>query len=141
MLVEAAPNDFGLTKIGEWDGMLDGKTLHQQLDAEGVGYERVALSQIVGMGGSAELVLYTSPRSGQPMTVLCVPHRADVDQFAETYYYFEGMPRQDTLAGDWEVAWAERYDQAEELFRALGWTQGRTMAREPDDAELGIDHG
>jgi hypothetical protein len=125
MLVEAAPNDFGLTGIGEWDGMLDARTLHQQLDAQGVTSERVALPQIVGMGGSAELLFYTSPRSGQPVTVLCVPHRYDVDGFAETYYYFEGMGRAEALAGDWEVAWAERYDRAEELFHAQGWAQGR----------------
>lgn len=106
----APENDFGLTHLSTYDDMVDTVRLRQQLAARGIDFEVVDLVNIVGVGGVAHLVFYTSAISGSPFTVLVVPHRYDVDRYAEDYYYFESMDR-GSAGPDDAARWAELYDR------------------------------
>jgi hypothetical protein len=101
--------DFGLTRILVCD--YSGDPIETALGKQGIPAARRELPGIVGMGGAAWLLGYLSPKTGLPVTVLAVPHRYDIDQFAEEYFYFEGLSWADALAGDVDVEWARRYDR------------------------------
>lgn len=110
------PNNIGLTALRTWDSSYTSSPpLIDQMTASGVAHTVHQLPQIVGMGGNAYLLCYTSPKTSTPVTVLVVPHRSDVDQFAEDYFYFEGMDESAAVAGDFEARWAELYDLARDM--------------------------
>lgn len=115
---QSAPaNDFGLVATATWDDFTTSQPLEDQLAAQDVAVELHELPYIVGMGGNARLMFYVSPRTGKSMTVLAVPHRPDVDQFAEDYYYFE-MASGEALAGDVDVRWGELFDRCTNLAQS-----------------------
>lgn len=97
----ASPNDFGLTATATYDDMLNSATLSQQLAARSVPHATTELPDIVGLGGCAAVITYTRQKTGQPVAVLVVPHRYDVDRFAEDYFYFQGMDVDAVAAADW----------------------------------------
>lgn len=106
-----APNNIGLTRYIETEG----PWLADQLAQQGIAFERVGLPHLVGMAGTAYTLSYISKLSNQPITVLCVPHRADIDDFSEEYFYFEGMSLADALAKG-ESWWIEEvYHKRREL--------------------------
>lgn len=115
MPTPAPGNDLGLTAIGNYSTETNTTHLRQQLDTAGITYQTVQLPAIVGMGGNAVLLAYTSPKSGRPVTVLVVPDRLEADQFGETYFYFDGLALGDALAGDYPARWADLYDRCREL--------------------------
>jgi hypothetical protein len=106
--------DFGLTRVAECDYSSD--PIETALGKQAIGFERRELPHIIGMGGNAWLLSYTSPKTGLPVTVLAVPHRYDVDDFTEEYFYFEGMAWSAALAGDVDLEWAERYDRCKKAL-------------------------
>lgn len=112
----AAPsNSIGLTATAHWDGAFSvSQPLVDQLAAQGVQCRTHDLPLIVGMGGSARLVCYTSPKRGREVTVLVIPHRSEVDQFAETYYYFD-LDEAEATAEGVDERWAGLYDQCRDL--------------------------
>lgn len=106
------PNGIGLTRFRSISFDVAGQaSLTDQLEAAGAPYGRVDIPNIVGMGGNAYLIFYTSPSSGRPVTVLVVPVQADVDQFHEDLYYFEGIGPEEARSLDWLVL----YDKARAL--------------------------
>jgi len=112
--MENAPeNTIGLTKIGGWEDMSSHQPLTDQLDAAAIAYTRSEIPTIVGMGGPAYTVFYASPKTGNAVTVLCVPVRYEVDGFAEDYYYFEGMAPE-AVGAD---GWTNTYDECRRLGR------------------------
>jgi len=112
----AQANDFGLTQIGQWTDYQSSPPLDEQLTQRGIEFDRADIPHLVGMGGCAYLIFYCSPNSGKPVTVLCVPVRADIDSFYEDYWYFEGMSREQALAD--EQIWLTRYDLCRALLAA-----------------------
>jgi hypothetical protein len=113
----APTNDFGLIATAGWDGTVSSPPLEDQMTRGGVPVDTYDLPGIIGAGGIGRLLFYISPNSGRPMTVLTVPHRAEVDQFAEDYFYFE-MTRAEALDGDADVRWADLYDRCHGLTEA-----------------------
>lgn len=113
MPTPAPANAIGLTATADWNGF-GGRPLTDQLDDAGIRYGTRDLPLIVGMGGCAQLVFYTSAKRGREVTVLVVPHQSDIDQCGETYYYFD-LPEAEALAGDVDERWAGLYDQCREL--------------------------
>ena len=115
MTTPAPDNPFGMTRYAWWSDLAEiqsgTKPLRDQLTAQNVTFEEEQIPYIVGMAGTAALLFYTSPRTGQPVTVFCIPHRYDVDSWAEDYYYFEGLSKDEALAKDW----SEVYDFARAL--------------------------
>jgi hypothetical protein len=115
--VRTVTTDFGLTRIVTCDYSSD--PIETALDKQKVTFTRRELPNIVGMGGNAWLLNYTSPKTGLPVTVLVTPHRFDIDDFAETYYYFEDMDWAVATAGDVDTTWTERYDRCREVDQAI----------------------
>ena len=109
-----ADNEIGLTGFATVTDPRRDETLEAQLAAQRVEYTKINLPFLIGMGGDASLICYTSPKSGQPVTVLCVPLRPDIDSFAEDYYYFVGLGQDDALALSPDD-WIARYDTAKEI--------------------------
>lgn len=134
MPTPAPPNNIGLTATGVWDCGCTAPPLTDQLRTAGVPYRTRELPTIAGMGGTARLVFYTSPRRDRAVTVLAVPHQADVDQFGESYYYFEGIDEDDATAGDVEGRWASIYDMCCSLASERPWTTVSTPVRASDVA-------
>jgi len=110
---EIPANPIGLTKVAWWTDLHANPRMAEQLAAAGVATTRREIPEIVGMGGCAELLCYTSPKTGKAVTVLVIPKQADVDSFAEDYYIFEGLALQESAALDW----VSMYDQALHLER------------------------
>jgi hypothetical protein len=99
MPLQPAPeNPWGITQYGYWSDMSHNPPLRDQLAAQGVAYEELPIPHLVGMAGAAALVGYISPASDQPVTVLAIPKRPDVDAFGEDYYYLQGVPLSDAVA-------------------------------------------
>ncbi|GAA0719594.1 hypothetical protein Drose_05900 [Dactylosporangium roseum] len=117
----APANDFGLVATATFDDWTSSPPLLRQFAEQSVEVQIRDLPLIAGMGGNAQLVCYVSPRTGKPMTVLLVPHRPAVDQYAEDYFYFE-MAAETALAGDVDARWAELYDRCMALSRGHGDT-------------------
>ncbi len=126
--MDTAPsNTIGLTHIAGWTDLMAGDRLEDQLEKAAVAIEKQDIPTIVGMGGCARLVGYTSQRTGQPVTVLVVPLQGDIDSWAEDYYIFGGLSFEDaTRMTDWH----ERYDTCNALrkqsFRDAMKASGRS---------------
>lgn len=111
----APANNIGLTATADWDGSFSAvQPIVDQLVKAGVPCRTHDLPGIVGMGGCAQLICYASPKRGREVTVLVIPHRSDIDQFGETYYYFD-LTEVEALAGDVDARWADLYDQCRNL--------------------------
>jgi hypothetical protein len=81
-------NTLGCTAYAEWSSDFPGQPLADQLHQAGVAVERLETPHLGGWAGNAYLLLYTSPKTGQPMVVLCVPRMIAADAGAESYFYF-----------------------------------------------------
>jgi hypothetical protein len=115
MPTSAPANTIGLTATAYWDGAFSAvQPIVDQLEKAGVPTRTRDLPGIVGMGGCAQLICYTSPKRGREVTVLVIPHQSDVDQFGETYYYFD-LTEDEACAGDVDARWAGLYDQCREI--------------------------
>lgn len=114
-------NDFGLTRIAFYDSTGRTPPLEKQLTDMGVSYRIRELPSIVGMGGNARLVFYTSPFADHAVTVLVVPGQPEIDQQVETYWYFEGLSEAVATAGDVDTRWAELYDQCRAVPTFAPW--------------------
>jgi len=111
-------NDIGLSQHVEIEIGADQPALIDVLQRLDIPYETFKLENIVGMGGAAYLLWYTSRKTGKPVTVLCIPLQWDVDSFGEEYFYFEGLTKEEALQRDW----IKVYDKAKLLT-----TTGKTM--------------
>lgn len=110
--INVPSNSFGLTKCMVWDDLASSSPqLLEQLEKAKVVFEKSELPHIVGMGGNAYLVSYVSPKTSLPVTVLCVPHRDDIDSWYEEYFYFEGLQK-DSVSED---KWIDLYDECRTL--------------------------
>jgi hypothetical protein len=107
---DAPPNPHGLTHLASYDDWTSSPQLQAQLTDAEIVYERRELPQIGGMGGNAHLILYTSARTGGPVTVLVVPQLVE-DQYSEDYYYFAGMAVEQAGTVDWILM----YDACQDL--------------------------
>ena len=114
-------NDIGLSFYNGWTDLMAGDPQEAQLQAAGRHYEKIDITHIVGMGGCAYLLCYTSLK-GEPVTVLVVPLRGDIDSFAEDYYYFLGMTQEEATKD--ESAWLARYDECVRLRKRVRCVQG-----------------
>ncbi|MCK9527004.1 MAG: hypothetical protein M0R49_13890 [Limnochordia bacterium] len=119
---EIKSNSIGLTGYSWWDDwsykpLPSGKdgTLENQLTDAGVSFERIDIKHLVGMGGCAYLIFYTSPNTGKPVTTLCVPHHEIIDSWGMEYFIFAGMPKEQALKD--EGWWLIAYDAAKELIK------------------------
>jgi hypothetical protein len=112
-MYEFPPNAIGAARCKQYSNDFPGLPLEAQLGEDGIAYRATGLPHLIGMGGAARLVSYTSPRTGQAITVLVTPH-AGADDYAETYYYFEGLTHEGALALG-EQAWLDRYDVCRRL--------------------------
>lgn len=113
--LQIPPNKIGLTKFNYWSDMQPNKDLREQLQDRGIEFSEIPITHLVGMAGNAALVFYISPVSGKPVTVLAVPIRYEIDSFAEEYYIFEGMTKEQALRD--EEWWLIAYDAARHLVR------------------------
>lgn len=104
----APPNAIGWTKSAEWEEA--GPDLAQTLVDAGVTSTIIDLPSIAGLGGAAYLTCYTSPLTGLPVTVLCLPVRYDVDLFGEHYRYFEGTDEAAARQMDWPTLYGQMRD-------------------------------
>lgn len=102
------PNEIGLThyRADEGIGLLAGQLTRQEIE-----YTSRSLPTIVGMAGEAYLVHYQGPQTGQPTTVLVIPHQWEIDAVGEEGYYFVGL----TEAEAYDRDWVTTYDQVQEL--------------------------
>lgn len=112
-MTPAKPNTLGVTGTASWSDLSRGDPLADQLKKAEIQFDRIDVPHLVGMAGSAYLVCYVSPRSGKPMTVLCVPVRYEIDGWAEDYFYCEGMTREQALAD--ENHWLKVYNSRREF--------------------------
>lgn len=79
-----------LRAIGYFDTKYaEGIDLESTLTSAGVACEIQHLHRVVGLGGHATVIRYTSPKIGKPIAVLQVPVQSDVDDAAVELYYFE----------------------------------------------------
>lgn len=108
-----AANQIGLTHVDSYDDMINTSTLTAQLTAAGVSVDRIDLPNIVGMGGTASVISYISPKTGLPVSVLVIPHQYDIDRSAEDYFYFVGVGASTAATLDWTAL----YDRCVELTR------------------------
>lgn len=108
-------NSVGLKCFSYWCDF--GKTLHEQLTEANIPYETVDIPHLIGMGGSAYFTFYRSPKTHKSITVLCIPIRYDIDGFAEEYYYFDQISRDEALAD--EQYWLKVYRECKKLVRQL----------------------
>lgn len=83
--------------------------LAHQLTAAGITFSDVPIPHLRSLAACASLYIYTDPT---PVVVLVIPQRG-VDSVAETYYFFDGMTREEALES--EQAWLDRYDICETL--------------------------
>lgn len=97
----APANTVGITHISDYDDLVDEQHQRQQLMAAAVDYAEREIPEIAGTGGAAVVVSYQSPKTGAPVTVLIVPGRVQVDQYAERYYYLSGMTAEAAAEADW----------------------------------------
>ena len=101
------PNPWGLTHYNTWGDLDASPPLESQLQRAGVPYDQGDIPHLLGLAGCAYLVFYTSTRTGLPVTVLCIPHRSDIDTWSVEYFYFEGMARAAALRD--ENWWIDHY--------------------------------
>jgi hypothetical protein len=116
MPLVAPENSFGLFAHAGWFDGHPSPRLREQLSSGGIEYTTRDLPFLVGMAGSAALVFYLSPKTGQEVTVLAVPQRYDVDQVGEEYYYFQLSHREAVEGHDVDSRWNALYDQCKELI-------------------------
>lgn len=86
-------NAIGLTHFASAEE--DGRQTHlrEQLDAQGIAYETRTVNALVSWSGAvAELIGYTSPTTGRPVTVLVCPWVVEGDSYGWDYYTFLGTP-------------------------------------------------
>ena len=115
----AAPaNPFGVTRFASWSGDGVAADLRVQLSRQGIQFEEVAVPHLVGLAGTAALLGYVSPASQQAVTVLAVPHRYGIDDYAEDYFYLEGLAIADAVARG-EPWWIELYQAVKRWPEAL----------------------
>lgn len=71
--------------------------------------------------------------------MLVVPSRTEVDQFGETYFFFQGLSLNDALAGHVEGRWATLYDQCQALNADSGqpW-MAHVRQMLPDEVTVGM---
>jgi hypothetical protein len=106
----AAPaNRFGVTRFASWSGDGMAADLRAQLSQEGIPFEEVALPHLVGLAGTVALLGYVSPTSQQAVTVLAIPHRYEIDDYAEDYFYLPGLSIAEAVARG-EPWWIELYE-------------------------------
>lgn len=110
--MEIAPNEYGLTNYHCWSDC--GPTLREVLTKNSVSYQETEIPHLVGFAGNAELIFYVSPKLGKPVTVLAIPHRYDIDGFAEEYFYFVGMTKEQALQD--EQWWLNLYPKLKALL-------------------------
>jgi hypothetical protein len=116
--VRTAPdNTIGLTSMATYDDWTAGPPLERRLIDAGIDYKRQEVPQILGMGGNACLLLYTSQKTGNPVTVLVVPHLVN-DMYSEDYFYFAGMTEIAAAQRDWLTL----FDQCEALIASSSST-------------------
>lgn len=92
---KAPANPYGITRT---DFVADARGLRDALAKMDVEYREVDIPHLVGAAGCAVLIGYTSPKTGQPVTVLTIPKRYAIDGWAEDYYYLEGVSIEDAVA-------------------------------------------
>jgi hypothetical protein len=105
------PNDIGLNAVAAWgyDGL--SPPLLDQLDDAGITYVRQEIRHLLHWGGGeAYLVFYSSPRTGQPTTVLSTQIRFDCDTVGEDCFYFTRLTQAEALAIG-EEGWRTRHDR------------------------------
>jgi hypothetical protein len=100
---------------------MGGTTLDGQLQKAGVPFEVIPVEHLVGVNARAELILYTSPKTGLPVAVLCIIDRYEIDVFAITYLYRDNTTREFALRK--ENYWHDFYFQAMEFLRSFGRQQ------------------
>jgi hypothetical protein len=88
----APDNSYGCVFVADWDDDIGGSPLAEQLGAAGVPAQRLDIPHLTGWAGCAYLLRYCSPKTGDDMVVLCVPHFVAADHGgAESYFYFPAV--------------------------------------------------
>jgi hypothetical protein len=82
----------------------------------GVAFDHVEVPHLLTTIGACWLTCYISPLTGKPVTVLTVPDNGGGDDPGETYYYFEGMTREQATEN--ERWWLDNIDTMNELLHA-----------------------
>jgi len=100
-------NKLGFTHFAWWADW--GETLREQLEKKNIQYEEAHISHLIGIHSEANLIFYVSPAINKPMTVLIISEQYEIDGFAERYYYFAGMTKEQALQD--ENWWVENYDE------------------------------
>jgi hypothetical protein len=113
MKVEKAPeNTIGWTHECSYVDSLGGDCLTEQLAKKKISYLEIRIPHLAGVHAWPFLVMYTSPISGKHVVVLTIHDRYEIDDWAERYYYFEGMSKEQALAS--EQFWLDAYDTIQE---------------------------
>jgi len=97
-----------ITRTSGWTDMMAVEPLCVQLEDADIPWMQHEVSNLIGTGGSAYWIHFVSPKTGSPVTVLCVPHHDLPDGAAEDYYYFDGMGYEEALDVDWAAVYEHR---------------------------------
>lgn len=92
-------NEIGLTHFASTEEGGGQKHLRDQLTAQGIVHEVRTVNALLSWTGAfAELIGYTSPKTGEPVTVLVCPWMVEGDYYGWDYYTFASTPI-DEIAG------------------------------------------